>query len=99
MLFLSTAGIFSNFFVSPLVNMIIILSFESMMFHNLTRKNFRFQGLEGPVCDWPNRIECVYSTPKPTEPPTTTPDLGCRSDDDCQSSEWCDTSGKTRTTM
>jgi len=68
----------------------------------------RFQGEDGPVCDWPVNIECVYSSPKPTESTTpttsttttsttststTTPDLGCQSDDDCEASEWCDTSG------
>jgi len=67
----------------------------------------RFQGELGPVCDWPDVVECVGSTARPTTStttplptttvttttPTTTPDPGCITDDDCEDNEWCDTSG------
>ena len=33
----------------------------------------RYQGLEGPVCDWPNNVyeHCQFSTPRPDDPTTT----------------------------
>merc|ERR1711976_574120 len=56
----------------------------------------KYQYPEGPVCDWPNGVDCATSTPKPTnvpttEPktttttpkPTTTPEGFCLVDDDC----------------
>ena len=33
----------------------------------------RYQGLEGPVCDWPNNVyeHCQFSTPRPDDTTTT----------------------------
>jgi len=33
----------------------------------------KYQFPEGPVCDWPNGVDCTTSTPKPTNVPTTDP--------------------------
>jgi len=54
----------------------------------------QYQAPVGPVCDWPNVVQCVYSSPAPTTTTsTTTPDPGCITDEDCLDNEWCDTSG------
>jgi len=58
----------------------------------------RYQYPQGPVCDFPDNVNCTngYSTVThyPTQPthPTPTTDPGCHTDDDCPSDMWCDTS-------
>lgn len=60
----------------------------------------RWQYPLGPVCDFPDNVNCTngYSTstkypPVPTTTTTTTTeDPGCHTDDDCPSDQWCDTS-------
>ena len=43
---------------------------KSLHFHPILS---RYQFPEGPVCDWPNGVDCVTVTPKPTNVPTTDP--------------------------
>ena len=64
----------------------------------------RYQYPEGPVCDWPDNVNCTNGYTKPPGPTTTTiptttttpttPDPGCKTDDDCLDDQWCDTSVK-----